>query len=81
MQKNMVIDKKISDESREPRIDELIGQMIDDKMDDKMRIQYDELFEHVKNYLKEKWKILNEKYLKTTYYRTFFIRTQEQNSL
>ena len=50
----MVIDKKISDESREPRIDELIGQMIDDKMDDKMRIQYDELFEHVKNYLKEK---------------------------
>jgi len=49
----MVIDKKISDES-ESGIDELIGQMIDDKMDDKMKIQYDELFEHVKNYLKEK---------------------------
>ncbi len=50
MEKNMtfgLIDKKISDES-EPGIDELIGQMIDEKM----KIQYEELFEHVKNYLK-----------------------------
>ena len=44
----MVIEKKILDESREPGIDELIEQMIDDKM----KIQYEELFEDTKNYVK-----------------------------
>ena len=52
----MVIDKKISDES-ESGIDELIGQMIDDKM----KIQYEELFEHMKNYLKEMLKNFERK--------------------
>jgi len=50
-----LIQKKISDES-EPGIDELIEQIIDDKIDDKMKIQYDDFFEHVKNYINDKLK-------------------------